>query len=219
MKKVVVSWSGGKDSCLALYNAVMEDYQICYLLNTYAQDSGRVRFHGIKRELVQLQAEAMGIPLLQKETTGEGYEQEFKEAVKSVMPEGVEGVVFGDIYQHMTEWPRKVCASLGIEAIEPLCGLSPENAFIEFVEAEFEAIVVATQGNLLGEEWLGRKLDLKFYDDIKKLGNIDVCGEKGEYHTLVTNGPIFRKKIELVDSGKVLRDGYWFMDVRKYVLS
>ena len=197
----------------------MEDYQVCYLLNTYAQDSGRVRFHGTKKELVSLQAEALEIPLLQKETTGEGYEQEFKEAVKGVLAEGVEGIVFGDIYPHMTEWPKKVCESLGIEAIEPLCGMSPENEFIDFVEADFEAIVIATQGDLLGQEWLGRKLDLKFYDDIKKLGNIDVCSKKGEYHTLVVNGPIFRKKIEIIDTGKVLRDGYWFLDVRTGSLS
>lgn len=118
----------------------------------------------------------------------------------------------------MTEWPKKVCSDLGIEAIEPLCGLSPEEALMGFIEVDFEAIIVATQADLLGEEWLGRKLDLKFYDDIKKLDNIDVCGEKGEYHTLVTNGPMFKKRIEILDSVKVLRDGYWFLDVRKYQL-
>ena len=218
MKKVIVSWSGGKDSCLACYKAMQDGYKISYLLNTISKEYKRVRFHGFKETLVQAQSEALNIPLLQKETTGESYEQEFKDIIKTVIPEGIAGVVFGDIFLHMREWADKVCADLKIKSIESLCGRNSEEILLDFIDSGFEAIVVATQANLLDERWLGRKLDRSFLKDIKKLKNIDVCGENGEYHTLVINGPIFKKRIEISKTEKVLRDGYWFLDIQEYKL-
>jgi len=218
MKKVIASWSGGKDSCLAFYKAANLGYTVSYLLNTISKEYKRVRFHGIKDILIQAQAQALGIPLLQKETTAENYEQEFKDAISSIISEGIEGMVFGDIYPHMREWADKVCGDLGIQAIEPLCGHNSEEILFDFIDSGFEAIVVATQANLLGEEWLGRKIDKLFLNDIKRLNNIDVCGENGEYHTLVIDGPIFKQRINIKESQKTLRDGYWFLDIKDYQL-
>ena len=218
MKKVIVSWSGGKDSCLACYKAIQSGYEISYLLNAISKEYKRVRFHGLKDTLIQAQSEALGIPLLQKETTSESYEQEFKDIIKSVLSEGIKGVVFGDIFLHMRKWADKVCIDLGIQSIEPLCDRNSEEILLDFIDSGFKAIIVATQANLLDEKWLGRKLDISFLNDIKKLKNIDVCGENGEYHTLVINGPIFKKRIDISKSEKVLRDGYWFLDIQEYKL-
>jgi diphthine-ammonia ligase len=89
---------------------------------------------------------------------------------------------------------------------------------LDFITSGFEAVVVSTQANLLGKEWVGRKLDERFLNDLKNLGNIDICGENGEYHTLVTDGPIFKQKIDIKRSREVLRENYWFLDVQDYQL-
>ena len=218
MKEIVASWSGGKDSCLATYKALQSGYKVSYLANTISREYRRVRFHGIKDTLVQAQSQAIGTPLLQKETTADGYEQEFKDVISNVIPEGIEGVVFGDIYPHMREWADKICSDLGIQAIEPLCGRNSEEILLDFIESGFEAIIVATQANFLSEGWLGRKLDGEFLEDIRRYKHIDVCGENGEYHSLVIDGPIFKQRIDIKESRKILRGGYWFLDIRDYQL-
>lgn len=220
MNIVVSSWSGGKDSCLACYKAISDGYEISYLFNTVSVEFKRVRFHGTEAELIRRQAQAIGIPLLQIETSPNGYEQEFKEGVRSLIPNGINGMVFGDIHLlHCREWAERICKELCIQAIEPLWGQNPEEILLDFIESGFEAIVISTQANLLDEEWLGRKLDKDFLQDIRKHRRIDACGENGEYHTLVTNGPMFRQRIEILESQKILRDGYWFLDIRKYQVS
>jgi uncharacterized protein (TIGR00290 family) len=218
MNKVIVSWSGGKDSCLSCYKAMKMGYNVCYLLNTISTEYKRVRFHGIKDILIKKQAHAIGIPLLQIETTANSYEKEFKEGIKSVLSEGIEGMVFGDIFLHMREFADKICKELGIQSIEPLCGYSPEEILLDFINSGFESVIVATQANLLGKEWIGRKLDKYFLKYIKHLNNIDICGENGEFHSLVIDGPIFKQKINITKSDKILREGYWFLDIQEYKL-
>jgi uncharacterized protein (TIGR00290 family) len=217
--KVVASWSGGKDSCLSCYKAICEGYEVSYLLNTISDEYRRVRFHGTEEKLIQTQARAIGMPLLQKATTADGYEEEFKDAIRDVIAEGIGGVVFGDIHlPNGRKWAEKICRDLGVQAIEPLWGCSPEEILSEFIESGFEATVVCTQGNLLGEEWVGRRVDEAFLKDILHRKDVDPCGENGEYHTLVTDGPLFKQRVGIVESEKVLKDGYWFLDVREYRL-
>ena len=214
-----MSWSGGKDSCFACYKAMEAGYKVSHLANTISKDYSRVRFHGVEARVIQDQAKAIGIPLLQKKTGAETYEKEFKENIKPVLSFGVRGLVLGDIHlQDCLEWANKVCKSLGIKAIEPLWGLDPEQIFLDFIASGFEAVVVSTQANLLGKEWVGRKLNERFLNDLKSLGNIDICGENGEYHTLVTDGPIFKQKIDIKRSREVLRENYWFLDIQDYQL-
>lgn len=214
----IASWSGGKDSCFACYKAILNGYKISYLVNFISQEYKRVRFHGTEAKLIQLQAEAIGIPLLQRETTANGYEQEFKEAVKSLIPKGVEGMVFGDVYlQEHRDWVERVCKELGIEAIEPLWRKDPEKILLEFIDARFEAIIVSAKANLFGEEWIGQKVNREFLKYLKS-HKIDICGENGEYHTLVTDGPLFRKKINITKSKSIIRDGYRLLDTLEYSL-
>ncbi len=214
----ISSWSGGKDSCFAYYQALSEGYDISHLLNFISKEYQRVSFHGTEARLIQLQAESIGIPLLQKETTWDGYEQEFKDAVKSLIPEGVTGMIFGDLYlQEQRDWVERVCRELGIEAVEPLWKQGPEKIPFKFIDAGFEATIVSAKSELIDEKWVGHKVDREFLSHLKD-NNIDLCGENGEYHTFVTNGPIFRKRIKLVRSRPIMRDGYWLLDTLEYSL-
>lgn len=212
------SWSGGKDSCFACYRAMRCGYDISYLLNFISKEYKRVSFHGTEAKLIQLQAETLGISLLQKETTGEKYEQEFKEAVRSLIPNGIKGMIFGDIYlQEHKDWVERVCGELGIEAIEPLWGQEPERILLDFIDGGFEAIIVSAKRELFDRKWIGRNVDREFFKYLKE-NSIDICGENGEYHTLVLDGPMFKKKIRITESKSISRNGYWFLDTLEYSL-
>ncbi len=212
------SWSGGKDSCFACYRAICRGYDISYLLNFISREYKRVSFHGTEDRLIQLQAEALNLPLLQKETTANGYEQEFKEAVRSLIPQGIKGMIFGDMYlQEHKDWVERVCGELEIEAVEPLWGEEPERILLDFIDAGFEAIIVSAKRDLFGKEWIGGKLDRDFFKYLKENG-IDICGENGEYHTLVVDGPLFKKKIRITEKKSISREGYWFLDTGRYSL-
>jgi uncharacterized protein (TIGR00290 family) len=215
----ISSWSGGKDSCFACYKAMLEGYSISRLVNFVSREYKRVSFHGTEPELIQLQAKTIGIPLLQKETTKGGYEREFKEAIQSLTGNGIKGMVFGDIFlEGNRSWVERVCSEMGIEAVEPLWGRRSEDILSEFVDAGFEAVIVGAQSKFVGQEWIGRQVDKDFMKYLKDK-KIDVCGENGEYHTLVINGPIFDKRIEITKSRTISRNGYWFLDTRKYCLT
>lgn len=220
--RALCSWSSGKDSCFACYKAISEGYKISYLINSISKDSDRVSFHGTEAKLVQLQAETIGIPLLQKETTKDGYEQEFKEAVKSLIPSGVGAMVFGDIYtQEHRDWVERVCGDLGIKPIMPLWGKDTEKILLEFIDTGFEAIVVSAKADLFDKEWFGRRVDREFLRYLQEK-NIDACGENGEFHTLVVDGPLFNKKIVINESKPVIKEGFWkhwFLDIKKYELT
>ncbi len=214
----IASWSGGKDSCLACYKAILSGYDIRYLVNFVSREYGRVSFHGTETRLIQLQAESIGIRLCQKETTKGCYERQFKEAIRSLIPDGIEGMVFGDIYmQEHRDWTERVCGEVGIEAVEPLWGRDTEDVLSEFIDAGFQAVIIGAQARVIDAEWIGRRVDKDFIEYLKNK-NICPCGEKGEYHTLVINGPIFNKKIEIIEARTIARDNHWFLDTCKYRL-
>jgi diphthine-ammonia ligase len=217
-KTYLASWSGGKDGCFACYLALNQGYKVSHLVNFIAKEYQRVNFHGTEKRLVQLQGEAVGIPVFQKETTFGDYEKDFKEAVRSLLPEGIRGMVFGDIYldEHLA-WVKRVCADLGIEAVEPLWGKSTDDVISQFLDAGFEAVIVAADARLIDEAWLGKKADRDFINYLKSK-NIDPCGESGEYHTLVVNGPLFKRKIEITEGQTIRRGDYWFLDTVNYKL-
>jgi len=132
--------------------------------------------------------------------------------MRSLIPGGVEGVLFGDIYlQEHKDWVGRVCGDLGIEAVEPLWGKNPEDILSSFIDAGFEAAIVSAQSKLINEDWIGHIVDRNFIVYLKNR-NIDLCGENGEYHTLVINGPIFKRPMRLIENKTVGRDDYWFLD-------
>ncbi len=216
MSKVIVSWSGGKDSCLACYTAMRHGHDVAYLVNFISQQYQRVRFHGTEATLIQLQSQAVGIPLVQNPTPDDGYEQGFKKAVRSLLADGVEAMVFGDIFlEEHKDWTERVCRELGIHSIEPLWGRDSEDVLTEFIDAGFEATIVSAKSDLIGEEWVGQIVDGEFLSYLQE-NNIEPCGENGEYHTFVTDGPVFQQRIEISESRKVLREGYWLLDTCQY---
>lgn len=212
----IASWSGGKESCFAVYQALKQGYRVSHLVNFISRDSQRVSAHGTVPGLVKLQSECIGIPLVQQETTRDGYEQEFKETVKSLIPLGVEGMVFGDIYvQEHLDWIQRVCNDLKIKAFEPLWDRSTEDIMADYIDAGFKSVVIAAKSELIGEEWIGKTIDKSYLDYLRSKG-IDVCGENGEYHTLVIDGPLFKKPIKLLETSVIKRDNLWFLDIVKY---
>lgn len=220
MTGTIATWSGGKDSCLATHQALLAGYDVRFLANTVARDSGRVRFHGILGDVIRLQSEAVARPLLQQETDPDSYEREFKDNIRRGLAAGVTSVVFGDIHlQHCLEWATRVCNELGVELVEPLFGRDPRRVLEEFIDSGFEAIVVSTQAEILGEDWVGRTIDHSFFADIVARSDVDPCGENGEYHTLVVDGPLFSRRLIITEAGRVLLGGYWFLDIRDYSLA
>lgn len=217
----ISSWSGGKDSCLACYKAIQQGYKIKYLLNFVSREFKRCCFHGIEAELIKLQAELIGIPLIQKEVTADmqKYEEEFKSAVLELKSKDINTMVFGDIYlDEHKEWVERVCKDLDIRPIEPLWNESPSNLIEEFIDLGFKAVIVSCQADKFSKDFLGRQVDKELLDELKSR-DICPCGENGEFHTLVVDGPLFKKRIEILESEPVLKEGfwkYWFLDIKKY---
>ncbi|MDD5312521.1 MAG: diphthine--ammonia ligase [Dehalococcoidia bacterium] len=216
--KYVVSWSGGKDSCLALYESLKQGYEVSHLVNFISHGPKRVRFHGTFAGLIQGQSDAMGIPLVQKETSWKGYEEDFKKTISGLKAQGVTGMIFGDIYvQEHLEWVERVCSEIGIRAMEPLWGRDPKDLLTSFLSSGFEAVVVCAKENIVERDWIGKKVDRAFMEYLGQKG-IDFCGENGEYHTLVIDGPIFSKRLSLIHDGIVDLDGYYLLNTPDYRL-
>ncbi|MFC2067805.1 diphthine--ammonia ligase [Chloroflexota bacterium] len=217
MNQAFVSWSGGKDCCLAFYKAITAGLNIRYLANMLTKDGTHSRTHGLSADILQLQSQAIGIPLLQRQATWDTYEDEFKKLLGSLKQEEISNGIFGDIdLDEHREWVERICVTAGITPHLPLWGRRQDEILSDFIFLGFEAVVVATRADLLGEEWLGRKIDLDFINQLTefpKTNNITLCGEAGEYHTLVVDGPIFQKRLEIQETGKALRDEHWFLDI------
>jgi len=216
--KTFVSWSGGKESNFALYQAAKEGFRISHLLNMVTEEGERSRSHGLSSKLIRLQSEALNIPLLQQRCGWTTYEREFKKAVLKLKKKGIEAGVFGDIdFQEHRDWVERVCREVGIKAELPLWGKNRKELLEEFILAGFEAIIVAVKAEVLGKDWLGKKIDKNLVRELEKK-KIDLCGESGEYHTFVINGPIFKRRIKILKSNKVFKDGRWFLDILNYEL-
>ncbi|MBU7015886.1 MAG: diphthine--ammonia ligase [Theionarchaea archaeon] len=211
--KVFASWSGGKESCLACYKAISEGFEISYLVNMVTLDELRSMTHGIDSHALCMQSTCLGVPIIQKRTTWNEYENDFKEVVKELKLQGVEAGVFGDIdIQEHRDWVERVCKESGIMAIEPLWDTERKRVLEDFINAGFKAIVVCARADLPGKEILGLYVDEQLLKYLAKF-NIDMCGEGGEYHTFVFDGPLFNKSIEIITDRKILKDGYWFLNI------
>ena len=222
MHQVFTSWSGDKDSCLACYQAVNSRLKVRYLLNMVTEDGRRSWTHGQSVELLQSQSQAIGIPLIQRQTTMANYEAEFKDALLSLKQKGVTGGVFGDIdLEEHRHWIERICGEVALTPHLPLWGQAQEKILGSFITSGFEAVVVVTKADLFGEEWLGQKIDLDFLSYLSELRQrygIQLCGEAGEYHTFVTDGPLFNQRIEILETNMVSREGYWFLEISKHSL-
>ncbi|MBW1916767.1 MAG: diphthine--ammonia ligase [Deltaproteobacteria bacterium] len=207
-------WSGGKESALSFYQAQAKGINICSLLNMVSRDGRRSCSHGIDTGCLRLQAEAIGVPIIQARTSWSNYEDDFKKQVLELKDKGLQMGVFGDIdLQEHRDWIERVCGEVGINPVLPLWQQSREQLLAEFIQIGFKAIVIATQAKFLGKAWLGRRIDHDFIEDLKSRPELDLCGEQGEYHTFVFDGPIFTKPVDFRVSEKLLRDAHWFLEL------
>ena len=132
---------------------------------------------------------------------------------------GVEGIVTGDVYDvalHEAGWLDRVCKEVGLTPVKPLWHRDTQQILSEFISEGFKATVVRVKTDVLGMEWLGREINQEFFDDLLKLGTVDPCGERGEFHTLVTGGPLFKKRIEILESERVKLNGNGLLVINRF---
>jgi len=214
MKKVFVSWSGGKDGCLALYRVLRAGMDVRCLANMVSEDGVRSRSHGIRAAVIKKQAEALGTPIVQQPTADDAYEASFVGMLREFKREGIEGGVFGDIdFPPHREWVENVCRLAGLTAHLPLWQQSQSELLTEFIEAGFKAVVVVVKTGLLGKELLGRVVDNDFLALMQRTKGVTPCGEAGEYHTLVIDGPIFKKRFDIIRSEVITRGEHHFLEI------
>lgn len=207
------SWSGGKDSCLALYLAEQAGCRVDYLLNMLTEDGKYSRSHGLRPFMLERQAATMGKRIVFGKAGWENYETAFSEQLCVLKEQGVGAGVFGDIdlVEHR-QWVERVCRAAGLQAALPLWEKGREELLDVLFSTGFKATIVCVKEAAMGREWLGRTLDRAAAEKFKQIG-IDLCGEAGEYHTFVYDGPIFEHPVSFT-AGKIQQvEGYAFVEL------
>lgn len=209
MKKAVFNWSGGKDSSLTLYHCLREkSYDIRYLLTSVNAKYRRVSMHGVRWELLDRQAESVGLPLillLIPETVSMNeYDVLMKEKIAKLKAEGIDCAIFGDIFlEDLKQYREERLAQVGIEGVFPIWKRPTKELAREFVDLGFKAVTVCVNEKHLDKSFVGREMDAQFFKDLPE--GVDPCGEYGEYHSFVYDGPIFKKPIFFKRGKKVFR--------------
>lgn len=190
----LVSWSGGKDSCLALWRASQSGMLVRRLITAMDESGLSSRSHGIPPALLQAQGDALGIELRFYDTSWKTYEKKFIATLVDAREDGIDHAIFGDIdlVAHR-EWEEKVCAQAGLKAMLPLWEEPRRKLVDEFLALGFKAVVVCVNGNYLTPDFCGREFDAAFLADLP--AGVDACGENGEFHTFVYDGPAFRRAV------------------------
>ncbi|WIV12924.1 diphthine--ammonia ligase [Proteiniborus sp. MB09-C3] len=205
--KFVSSYSGGKDGVLALYRAIKSGYEPVRLLTTYNENAGRSWFHGVPVEILNKVSQLIDIPLdLVKTGVGDDYTKDFEKALLKLKDNGINACVFGDIdIQAHYDWCDSRCKVANIESIFPLWNESRKELVYEFIESGFKAVITIVDSSRLSERFLGRTLTKELMAEIVAEG-ADICGEDGEYHTFVYDGPLFKESIDF-KFDEIIRNG------------
>jgi len=207
-KKFVASYSGGKDSVLAIKRAVDAGLRPLGLINMFKTDAKRSWFHGMSEDLLQKASESIGIPLSIIRTTGVQYEENYETALKEAKERGAEVCVFGDIdLEGHLRWCSARCENTGMEPYFPMLKEERKKVVYEFIDAGFSAIIKIVDTSRLPDVFLGRTLTREVVDEIEKSG-ADICGENGEFHTFVFDGPLFKNKVKFTVGGMIMQDKY-----------
>jgi uncharacterized protein (TIGR00290 family) len=210
--KAAISWSGGKDSCAALMRAPTS-YDVVAMVTMFDEDAARSRSHGLRPEVLAAQADRLGLRRFTGRCTWQTYDAAFSTALASLAAEGISAVIFGDIlFDEHRRWAERMCEPHGLTAVEPLFGCSTEALFEDWIASGSEALIVTARCEFLDQSWLGRPLRRELLSEFARLG-VDPCGERGEYHTVVTNTPLFATPLSLAHHGHVQRSGCWALDV------
>jgi len=217
MEKVLLSWSGGKDSAISLYEILKGGkYEIVSLLTTITEDYDRVSLHGVRRTLVEQQAYSLGLPiekvLISRSSSNEEYESKMGEVLTKFKQDGIARVVFGDI---SLEWARKYrednLSKLGMKGIFPIWGRGTAEVTRSFITTGFQAVITCVDLKVLDKRFVGRRLDKQFLAELPP--DVDPGGENGEFHSFVFDGPIFKERIAYTLGESVQRDSFYFCDL------
>ncbi|MVO73092.1 diphthine--ammonia ligase [Paeniclostridium sordellii] len=209
----IMSFSGGKDSTLALYRMIKKGYKPVALLTTLKKNKGKSWTHGITNSLLEKVSKNLKIPILKVECDIDEYETEFEKALIEGKKMGAQICVFGDIdIEEHKQWDILRCENTGLKAKFPLWQEDREKLVYEFIDSGFTTIIKTINLKYLDEKYLGKVLDRSVVKEIE-LSGADICGENGEYHTFVINGPLFSQPIEFENKGKVLENGYAHLDI------
>jgi diphthine-ammonia ligase len=193
-KKAFCSWSGGKDSCLALNRAASSGFEVTHLLTMFDETGERSRSHAVSREVMQAQAESLGLQLASPSASWQDYEKVFVEQLKTFNSQNIETAVFGDIdLQPHRDWEEKVCAAAGVNPYLPLWNENRLDLVKEFLREGFRSVVICVNEKFLSKEFCGRVFDEEFIRDLPE--GVDACGENGEFHTFVFDGKLFKSPV------------------------
>ncbi len=210
-------WSGGKDSAMALQTLLQQkQFQVVALLTTLTEGYDRIAMHGVRRELLKRQAESIGLPLhevfIPPQCVNPVYEARMEEALRLFYNQGVRTVAFGDIFlQDLRDYREKNLARIGMTAIFPIWKRDTRELIRFFHAQRFRAVVACVDPKVLDPSFAGRELDETFFRDLPP--QADPCGENGEFHTFVFDGPIFQSPILIRTGDVVTRDGFVFCDL------
>lgn len=232
--KAIFCWSGGKDSSLALYKVLAEKkHEVLALLTTINKEYNRVSMHGVREDLLEKQAESIGLPLIKmyvQEGTNAEYEKNMEEILLQYKAQGVSKVIFGDIFlEDLRQYRVNNLAKVGLEAVFPLWKIDTKELINEFLQLHFKTITCCINDAHLNQNHVGQCVDNKFINNLPP--QVDACGENGEFHTFCYSGPIFKKEIRFTLGEKIYRPltikpendctlnsnaitrGFWFCDL------
>lgn len=222
------NWSGGKDSALALYHTLRNSqFEVKHLLTSVNSETNRISMHGVRLSLLQKQAESIGIPLsllsLPGEVSMEEYDQLMADKMQGFLDAGISTSIFGDIFlEDLKQYREQKLAQVGLKGDFPLWQRNTKELVNEFISLGFKTMVVSVDGSKLDQSFVGRIIDESFLNDLPE--NVDPCGENGEFHSFVFEGPIFKKPIRF-ERGEVVGKEYklsketgetvtyWFQDL------
>lgn len=233
--KAIFSWSGGKDSAYCLNKVLSENlFDIKYLLTSINYNFKRISMHEVREELLNAQAESIGIPLLKvwvKEGTNAEYEKQMESILLKAKADGIEYVIFGDIFlEDLRIYRENNLAKVGMKGIFPLWKMDTTYLINDFLIKKFKTITCCVNDGYLNEDWVGRKINKSFIEQLPVI--VDPCGENGEYHTFCYDGPLFKKKIlfsvgeklykpleikttdDDVCTSNTVTKGFWFIDLK-----
>src|SRR5262245_1106066 len=189
------------------------DFDVVAMITMCDEEGARSRSHGLRPEVLDAQADRLGLRRTIGRCTWLTYNGAFGAALDQLKAEGITHVIFGDIlYPEHRKWAEDMCTPRGMTAVEPLFGSPTDDLFIEWVQSGSEALIVTARAEHFDESWLGRVLSRDMLPEFRRLG-VDPCGERGEYHTAVTNCPLFRSPVPLRTGEVVLRSNCWALDV------
>jgi uncharacterized protein (TIGR00290 family) len=239
-KKVTISWSGGKDSAFALYKILLSgEYDVVSLHTTIGRETKRVGLHGVHEQMIERQASRIGIPLiklyLEGSESGEAYEQLMHNFYAQCAKSKIDAVVFGDIFlEDLRVYRERLLSPSNLHSIFPIWNIPTEKLILDFIHTGFKTLVCSADARFFSKSSVGRTVDETFVRDMPE--EVDVCGERGEFHTFVYDGPIFTEPVPFAFGDVVLkwyeynkihddktmeklRSSFWFQDLLPRIAS